>query len=65
MYCGTAKHYLIGEVQSAYGPILAQAGGIGNRNRLSAKATQTLSFAWAEAQRLYGFFGNGAPPLIQ
>ena len=45
-------------MQSAYGPILAQAGGIGNRNRLSAKATQTLSSAWAEAQRLYGFFGK-------
>jgi hypothetical protein len=26
MYCGTRKHYLVGEVQSAYESIPAQAG---------------------------------------
>jgi hypothetical protein len=30
MFCGTAKHYSIGEVQSAYLAILAQAGRHGN-----------------------------------
>jgi hypothetical protein len=32
IYCGTAEHhYLVGEVQSAYRPILAQAGRDGKR----------------------------------
>jgi hypothetical protein len=38
-YCGTAKHHdAIGEVQSAYGSILAQAGKTGNRAYHSSPA---------------------------
>jgi hypothetical protein len=33
IYCGTAKHYLIGEVQNAYTSIFAQQGGNGNARR--------------------------------
>jgi hypothetical protein len=31
LYCGTAKHHSVGEVQSAYQPILPDGSAIGKR----------------------------------
>jgi len=41
MYCGTAKHYSLGEVQSAYKPLLAQAGRNGTAGRILGTSQDT------------------------
>jgi len=53
MYCGTRKHYWIGEVQHAYRCMLAQAGRNGTVSRLLAQAdtclTTAVDTAWLAA----------------
>ena len=55
IYCGTRKHYLIGEVEVSYESILAQASAVGNHTRLSAKAN--ASHFIRMASRYSGFTG--------